>query len=79
MRHIRKITNIVPSEWRILAGDTEVEWVIDGEKINCGTAIEIFSNGKKIEGRFEMGENGPYLAPRGVKIHDGMPGEFLKR
>ena len=77
MGTIRKMTNIVPQEWRALAGDTEVEWLLDGEKINCGTTITVTdTSGKQLTGRFEIADGEPYLAGQGLKIVEGMLAEF---
>lgn len=76
MGQIKKILTIIPEEWRALAGKSDEEWTIDGDKINCGTQITVEHEGTSLTGRFEIGEDGPYLAGHGLKLKEGMTADF---
>lgn len=88
MGFIRKNTTILPASGQSALLDAirkisgkdlkaETEWCIDDEKVNCGTQIKIKVDGKWHEGRFEISDETPYLAPNGMHIKEGIEAEFL--
>lgn len=88
MGFIHKRTTILPASGqstlldaiRKISGKdlkSETEWCIDDDKINCGTQIKVKINGKWLEGRFEMSNENPYLAPNNTQLKEGLEAEFL--